>query len=97
MLAGAEVFSKLLFTGHKPLLSQINHQDLDKVPLGCQRLLNRLMRYKAKAEHVPGKQLVIADTLLRNPLSVQSSDSEEDVKAFVDAADIASEDGRDQL
>ena len=42
-------------------------------------------------------QLVIADTLLRNPLSVQSSDTEEDVQAFTDAADIASEDGRDQL
>ena len=63
MLAGAKVFSKLLFTGHKPLLSQINHQDLDKVPLRCQRLLMRLMRFKSKAEHVPGKQLVIADTL----------------------------------
>ena len=46
---------------------------------------------------MPGKQLVIADTLLRNPLSVKSSDTEEDDKFFADAADIASEDGRDQL
>ena len=79
------------------MASQINPQDLDKVLLRCQRLQMRLMRLKSKAEHVPAKQLVIADTLSRNPLSVQSSDTEEDVKAFVDAADIASEDGRDQL
>ena len=91
------MFSKLSLTGHKPLASQINHQVLDKVPLRYQRLLMRLMRFKAKAEHVPGKQLVIADTLLRNPLSVQSSDTEEDVQAFADTAVIASEDGRDQL
>ena len=97
MLEGAKVFSKLLFTGHKSLASQINHLVLDKVPLRYQRLLIRVMRFKAKAELVPGKQLLIADTLLRNRLSVQSPDTEEDVQAFADAVDIASEDGRDQL
>ena len=97
MLAEAKVFSKLLFTGHKPLLSQINRQDFDKVALRCQRLLMRLMRFKAKAEHVPGKQLVISDTLSRIPLSGQSSDTEEVIKTFVDTANIAPEDGRDQL
>ena len=46
-----------------------------------------MMRFKPKAEHVPGKELVVADTLSRNPLVnvTEASDSEEDVKAFVDA------------
>ena len=52
---------------------------------------------KAKAENVPGEQRVVADSLSRNPLSVQSSDTEEDVEAFVDAADIVPEDGRYRL
>ena len=70
---------------HKPLVSLINHHDLDRVPLTCQRLLMRLMRFRAKAEHVPGKGLVVADTLLRNPPAALS---ETDVQANVDAAEM---------
>jgi len=46
-----------------------------------------MMRFKPKAEHVPGKELVVADTLSRNSLVnfTEASDSEEDVKAYVDA------------
>jgi len=48
-----------------------------------------MMRFKAKAEHVPGKELVVADTLSRNPLVnvTEASDLEEDVihVAYVDA------------
>ena len=41
------------------------------------------MRFKPNAEYVPGKDLVVADTLSRNPLSVSSetSETEEDVRA----------------
>ena len=40
------------------------------------------MRFKLNAEYVPGKEIVVADTLSRNPLSVSSETSEtEDVRA----------------
>ena len=51
----------------------------------------RMMRFKPKAEHRPGKELVVADTLSRNPLVnvAEASDSEGDVKAYVDAAEMS--------
>ena len=71
-----------LLTDHKPLIPLINQKkDLDKTPLRCRRLLIRLMRFNPRAEHVPGKQMVVADTLSRNPVN---PDTGEDVQAFVD-------------
>ena len=46
-----------------------NGNDLNAVPVRCQRLLMRMMRYNPKATHVPGKQLIVADTLSRGPVS----------------------------
>ena len=46
----------------------------------------RLMRFNRLAEHVPGKQMVVAeDTLCRSPLKLKEEpDTVEDAQAFVD-------------
>ena len=87
-LCGLESFR--LITDHRPLVSLFNQQDLDEVPLKCQRLLMRLMTFQPKAEYVPGNELVVADSLSRNLLysPSETSDTEEDVRAYVDIAEM---------
>ena len=87
-----------LLTDHKPLVPLINQRDLDKTPLRCQRLLMRLMRFNPQAEHVPGKQMVVADTLSRSPCKLeQEPDTVEDVQAFVDLVESTRPATSDQL
>ena len=73
-----------LFTDDKPLVPLINMCDLYKVPILCQRLLIRMIRCSPEAQYVPGKQLVVADTLLRAPQPREISEIEWEI-----AADIA--------
>ncbi|KAI2644529.1 hypothetical protein H4Q32_031093 [Labeo rohita] len=65
----------------------MNKKDLDNVPLRCQRLLMRLMRFKLTAEYAPGKTLLVADMLSRNPLACKEHDinTHSDVECYTAA------------
>ena len=69
-----------LLTNRKPLVPLINGSDLNAVPVRCQRLLMRMMRYNPKAQHVPGKKLIVADTLSRHPLPTCDKEDDEQLK-----------------
>ena len=49
-------------TDHKPLVSLLGSKNLDEMPPRIQRLRMRLMKFDYNITHVPGKQLVTADT-----------------------------------
>uniref|UniRef100_A0A3Q1EIG7 Gypsy retrotransposon integrase-like protein 1 n=1 Tax=Acanthochromis polyacanthus TaxID=80966 RepID=A0A3Q1EIG7_9TELE len=84
-LVGLESFK--LVTDHKPLVPLMTKKDLDNVPIRCQRLLMRLMRFKPTAEYAPGKTLTVADTLSRSPLqsTFEESDTHSDVQCYIAA------------
>ena len=72
---------------HKPLIPLINNKDLCDVPLRCQRLLMRLMKYKCTAVYTPGKFLVVVDALSREPLKSTEDGTdnlEEEIEAHID-------------
>lgn len=64
----------ILQSDHKPLIPMINCKDLNSVPIRCQRLLLRMMHYNPTAEYVPGKELVIVDTLSRHPQAAETQE-----------------------
>ena len=73
-----------LKTDHKPLIPLINRKDLSDAPLRCQRLPMRISRYAATAKYVPGKYLVVADTLSRAAIDCNLNNSlSDEVEAYV--------------
>ncbi|KFD52055.1 hypothetical protein M513_07037 [Trichuris suis] len=54
-------------TDHRPLVPLLSTKCLDDLPPRIQRFHMRLMRFNFSISHVPGKQLVTADTLSRAP------------------------------
>ncbi len=76
-------------TDHKPLISLLGTKDLDLLPLRIQRFRMRLMRFDYSIGYIPGKNLVLADTLSRAQLSSQPSDTEDELSqetnAYVDS------------
>ena len=75
-------------TDHKPLVSLLGYKDLDELSPRIQRMRMHLMRFSYTISHVPGKDLVIPDTLSRAPIYRKVSCEEQaladDVKAYVD-------------
>ena len=82
-LIGLDSFK--LLTDHKSLVSLINSQDINRTPVRCQRLLMRLRRFNVIAEYIPGKQMVVPDTLSRSPSICSDTDRQtaEEVTAYV--------------
>ena len=73
-------------TDHKPLVPLLSSKNLDELPIRIQRFRLRLMRFCYSISHVPGKDLVTADTLSRTPVSLPTAKEEfqQEVCAFLD-------------
>ena len=63
-----------IFTDHKPLVSLLGSKPLDSLPPRVQRFRMRLMRFTYTISHVPGKNLTVADTLSRAPVTSPTSE-----------------------
>ena len=73
-------------TDHKPLVPLFSTKNLEELPLRVQRFRLRMMRFSFTITHVPGKELVIADTLSRAPAgeAIQAENLlEEESRAYV--------------
>ncbi|KAL0174321.1 hypothetical protein M9458_030289 [Cirrhinus mrigala] len=84
-----EALAYRLETDHKPLLSLLSTKALDELPPRILRFRLRLIKFRFDIVHVPGKQLITADTLSRAPVkhtfTQEEKEDEDDVKVFVDA------------
>ena len=72
-------------TDHKPLVPLLSTKLLDELPVRVQRFRMRLMRYDFTISHIPGKDLVTADTLSRAPVAEGTSldqSLQEEVNAY---------------
>ena len=76
-------------TDHKPLVPLFSTKRLDELPLRVLKFCMMLMRFQFSISHVPGKNLVTADTLSRAPAPniVEENDTSfrNEVEAYVNA------------
>ena len=73
-------------TDHKPLVPLLTSKNLDELPIRVQRFRLRLMQFSYSMSHMPGEDLITADTLSRAPVSNSNTDDTEfqqEVEAFV--------------
>ena len=74
----------LLETDHKPLVPILGSKSLDTLPPWVLRFRICLMRFQYSINHVPGKTLYMADTLLRAPIDVSvTEEMTSDTECFV--------------
>ena len=70
----------LIETDHKPLVPLFALKNLDELPPRIQRFRMRLMKYLFNICHIPGKDLIIEDTLSRAPL--RKSPTKTDIRLY---------------
>lgn len=70
-------------TDHKPLLSIMKSKNLDDLTPRLQKFRMRLMAYKFTIQYTPGKQLIMADALSRNPVAEEVIVNDDDLDTFV--------------
>ena len=70
-------------TDHKSLIPLFSYKHLDELPLRVQRFRMRAMRFSFSINHVPGKNLAVADALSRAPLREEDPDLQDEADAFV--------------
>ena len=69
----------ILWTDHKPLVT-IAKKPLARAPKRLQNLLLRLLHYDVEIRYMPGKDLILADTLSRAyPSNVEQQDNDKDL------------------
>ena len=61
-------------TDHKPLVSLLGTKNLDSLPPRILRFRLRLARFDYTIAHIPGRELYVADTLSRAPISTIAND-----------------------
>ena len=78
-----------ILTDHKPLYPLLSTKALDELPPRILRFIRlRLVRYHFTIQHIPGKELITADTLSRSTTSSSSPDDQAfqaDVAAYMAA------------
>ena len=75
-------------TDHKPLIPILNNKSLMDMLPRIQRLRMSILQYCFNASHVPGKNLLDADSLLRAPVArptMIDETAENEVKIFVNS------------
>ena len=69
-------------TDHKPFIL-ISEKPLCNAPPRLQRILLRVQKYDKKLIYIPGKQMIIADTLSRAHSKNNLGSTEEDIEVHV--------------
>ena len=65
----------LIETDHKPLVPLLGNKSLHSLPPRILHFWLRLARFEYEIFHIPGKSLVMADTLSRSPIQSTGSDA----------------------